>query len=99
MAQNQLLYSLSILSERIECLLRQQNLLQKRIEELEQRNNELVDQHLKDLKKIEKAKQDIEFLIVSHRLADSPDTIISTRRKILGLIRTIDNCIRIIKEE
>ena len=99
MAQNQLIDSLSILSKKIEDLLKHQTMLHKRIEELEKRNNELEEQRQKDLKIIEKANQDIEFLTVSHKLAESPDTIISTRRKILGLIRTIDNCIRIIKEE
>ena len=99
MAQNQLIDSLSILSKKIEDLLKRQTMLHKRIEELEKRNNELEEQRQKDLKIIEKANQDIEFLTVSHKLAESPDTIISTRRKILGLIRTIDNCIRIIKEE
>ena len=46
----------------------------------------------------DKAKVDAEFLAVSHRLADNPDTIIETRRLIAGLIRNIDRCIEMLKE-
>jgi len=41
----------------------------------------------------------VEFLTMSYRLADSPDTIVSARRRIARLIRTIDSCISMLKEE
>lgn len=43
-------------------------------------------------------KKDNEFLIVSHRLASSPDEIIRSRRLIAGWIRDIDKCISLLKE-
>lgn len=76
-----------------------QKQLYARIEELEEENAELR-QELQDNKALlAKATTDIEFLTMSYRLAESPDSIISTRRRIARLIRTIDNCISMLKEE
>lgn len=49
-------------------------------------------------KRRERAELDVEFLKVSHRLASDPDTIISTRRRIAGLIRNIDRCIGMLEQ-
>ncbi|MDE6718229.1 MAG: hypothetical protein K2J70_08580 [Muribaculaceae bacterium] len=46
----------------------------------------------------DRAKTDSEFLAVSHRLAQNPDTIIDARRLIGQLIRNIDRCIEMLKE-
>lgn len=99
MAQPQLLQALTVLNSRIESLIEDRNALRAKLEKLEQRNIELENQHLQDQKLIEKVEKDVEYLQISHRLADSPDTIIAARRKIAGLIRTINNCIRMINEE
>lgn len=73
--------------------------LHSRIEELE-KENENLRQELDDARqKLAKALSDVEFLTMSHRLADSPDSIISARRRIARLIRTIDNCISMLREE
>lgn len=47
---------------------------------------------------IERLSKDAEFLTYSHRLADSPDAIVKTRRHIARLIRNIDTCIALLKE-
>lgn len=44
-------------------------------------------------KELEKEKLNAEFLRMSHRLADNPDSIVETRRHIASLIRNIDRCI------
>ena len=76
-----------------------QKQLYARIEELEEENAGLR-QELQDNKALlAKATTDIEFLTMSYRLAESPDSIISTRRRIARLIRTIDSCISMLKEE
>lgn len=46
----------------------------------------------------DRARLDAEYLTVSHRLADSPDTLIDTRRHIAKLIRNIDRCLEMLKE-
>lgn len=76
-----------------------QQQLYARIEALEV-ENENLRQELKETQELlKKTAVDVEFLTMSHRLADSPDSIISTRRRIARLIRTIDNCISMLKEE
>lgn len=43
-------------------------------------------------------RSDNDFLIVSHRLAQSPDEIVKGRRLITGWIREIDRCIAELKQ-
>ncbi len=73
--------------------------LYKRIAELEEENESLRKELQESRKELEAARTDAEFLTMSHRLADSPDSIISARRRIARLIRTIDSCISMLKEE
>lgn len=90
---------LSQISDKItelEAIQQQQN---SRIRLLEKENEDLRDRVKELTQLLSQANTDKEFLTVSHRLADSPDTIISTRRRIARLIRTIDNCISMLKEE
>lgn len=99
MANSQLLIQLSDLHKRVESLLTDRNSLLAKIKELNDKIIVLEEQHRLDREELVKANQEIEFLTLSHRLADSPDTIIEARRKLAGLIRTINNCIRMINEE
>lgn len=45
-----------------------------------------------------RAELDTEYLAVSHKLADNPDTLVSARRHISRLIRNIDRCLDMLKE-
>lgn len=99
MAKPVLLQTISILSKKVDELLEAQNSMLDKVRTLELENQELRLQHEKDTEMLDAAKKDIEFLSLSHRLADSPEAIISARNKISKLIRTIDSCIRIIKED
>jgi regulator of replication initiation timing len=76
-----------------------QTQLKARIAALEEENDNLRYELDNTRKELAAARTDAEFLTMSHRLADSPDTIISARRRIARLIRTIDNCISMLKEE
>ena len=99
MAKSDFLNSLNALSRKIDALLAQQKILQEKVLTLEKENLELKKRHSSDEEALEKAKQEIEFLTLSHRLADSPEALILARNKIASLIRTIDSCIRLINEE
>ena len=99
MAKPELLHSISTLSNQIDRLLEQQKKLQQRINFLETNNEELRKQHESDQLMLAKAQKDIEFLSVSHRLAASPEALLEARGKISMLIRNIDSCIRMIKED
>lgn len=86
--------------------------LDAKIQELNARNAELqlVNDQLRseneDLKRKaeeayaarDKAQLDADYLTVSHRLADNPDTLIATRRQISQMIRNIDRCLEMLKE-
>lgn len=73
--------------------------LHARIDSLEEENRNLRIELEETRELLRQAQTDAQFLTMSHRLAASPDTIISTRRRIARLIRTVDKCISMIKEE
>lgn len=50
-------------------------------------------------KQLDKALLEVEFLSLSHRLADSPQALADARRKIKALIRKIDAAIALIKTD
>ncbi len=49
--------------------------------------------------KLREARMEVDFLTVSHRLADSPANIISARRRLQRLIAKIDRCVSLLKED
>lgn len=49
--------------------------------------------------RLQKAMLEIEFLTLSHKLADSPDALAEARRKIAGLIRKVDAAISLVKSD
>lgn len=94
------------LPEVIDELIKKTARLDSYIEELERQNAELTvtietlkEELDEERKNSARAKLDADYLTVSHRLADSPDTIIATRRRISSLIRTIDRCISMLKDD
>lgn len=90
---------LQTLDQKISDLTAIQQRLHARIENLEEENRSLRQELEETRAKQRQTETDVQFLTMSHRLADSPDTIISTRRRIARLIRTIDKCISMLKEE
>lgn len=72
--------------------------LKERNRLLEEENADLRRLAAEAQKEREKAMLDAEFLAVSHKLADSPDTLVSVRRHLARLIRNIDRCLEMLKE-
>ena len=99
MAPNDLLTTLEALNTKIELLTEQHRQLQEDFSKLKVENESLKADLDYERKNMQKALNDIEFLSVSHRLAESADSVVSARRIIERLIRTIDNCITMINEE
>lgn len=97
MAQS-LLQTLDILEARIVALQEEMSALEARNRALEQEMAELRKKEQEALDNRDRAMLDARYLMMSHRLADNPDTIIETRRTIAGLIRNIDRCIAMLKE-
>lgn len=99
MAKPELLSAINALSRKIDTLMEIQKTLTGRIAELETENKILSAQNIEDKQKLEEALKKIEFLSVSHRLAASPEALVSARNNIHRLIRTIDSCIRMLNED
>ena len=72
--------------------------LKERNRLLEEENADLRRLAAEAQKEREKAMLDAEFLAVSHKLADSPDTLVSARRHLARLNRNIDRCLEMLKE-
>ncbi len=60
---------------------------------------ELRDQLDECREQLREARMEIDFLTVSHRLADSPANLISARRRVQRLIAKIDRCVSLLKED
>lgn len=73
--------------------------LRQRCESLEQRNSELQRQISSLEKECDHARNDARFLTMSHRLADSPDSIVEARRFISSLIRRVDRAIALATDD
>lgn len=69
-----------------------------RNKQLEAKNADLVSKAREAEEERDRARLDADFLAVSHKLADNPDNLIATRRRIAQLIRNIDRCLEMLKE-
>lgn len=99
MATPELINSISALSRKIDRLLERYASLQMKVKSLEEENFLLRKEKEDADERLEQAGKEIEFLKLSHRLADSPEALVSARQNVAGLIRTIDSCIRMLKED
>ena len=61
-------------------------------------NEDLRRQAAETGRERDKALLDADYLSVSHKLADSPESLVSARRHISRLIRNIDRCLDMLKE-
>lgn len=93
-----LLSDLDMLESRLEGLAKQLRSLEERNRELEIRNAELLRDAQEARAERDRALRDAEYLAVSHKLADSPDVLVDTRRHIAQMIRNIDRCLVMLKE-
>ncbi len=64
------------------------------------RENEALKEQLAECRHdLQTAKMEVDFLTISHRLADSPENLISARRRLQRLIAKIDRCVSLLKED
>lgn len=86
------------LNVRIKALAAENVRLRNDNEALQERNNELIKLREEADERRHRAELDAEYLAVSHRLAEDPDTLLAARRHISRLIRNIDRCLEMLKE-
>lgn len=97
MAAN-LLNELENLERSLEALAGKYRKLEQRNRMLEEENANLKREASEARESRDRALKDVEFLAVSHKLADDPDTLVVARRHIAHLIRNIDRCLDMLKE-
>lgn len=93
-----LLTILEQLDARVQALQSENERLRNRAATLETENADLRRAADESARTRDRALLDAEFLAVSHRLADSPESLVSARRHIARLIRNIDRCLEMLKE-
>ncbi|MBD5209324.1 MAG: hypothetical protein K2G11_06490 [Muribaculaceae bacterium] len=90
----------------IESLTEKVNILSSQKDRIAEENRQLsetianLQQQIEDLRKENTLlDRDNHFLILSHRLADTPEALVESRRFISALIRKIDRCITLLKDD
>lgn len=83
---------IAILSDRLDALETENANLRHNLELTGQQRDEAVRER-------DRALLDVEFLTMSHRLADNPESVALTRRRLNQMIRTIDRCVTLLKED
>lgn len=98
MARN-LLRIIRELREKINVLASQRDLAREESRRLTVEKEDLRLQLEECDRQLQEARMDVDFLTVSHRLADSPENIISARRRLQRLIAKIDRCVSLLKDD
>lgn len=95
----ELLRVIKDLRSAIESLASQRDRYRADSERLSQEAESLKRQLDECRKDLGDARMEIDFLTVSHRLADSPENLISARRRLKRLIAKIDRCVSLLKDD
>lgn len=90
--------ALEELKMRVKALTTENRRLRDLNAKLESQNSTLKELTSEAERRRQRAELDVEFLAVSHKLADTPDTLVATRRHISQMIRNIDRCLEMLKE-
>lgn len=94
-----LLTAVQSLGAKAERLAQQRQRLQEENKVLRRQVEHLLEENAALREERRRALLDVEFLTVSHRLADSPQKLADARRHIAGLIRILDRSIALLRED
>ncbi|MCM1489734.1 MAG: hypothetical protein NC095_02750 [Muribaculum sp.] len=86
------------LRRKMETLAKQRDAARKECADLAQRVDSLSQQLEDCQKKLKKFRMEVDFLTVAQRI-DSPDNLISARRRLQRLIAKIDRCVALLKDD
>ncbi|MBD5370716.1 MAG: hypothetical protein HDR80_06160 [Bacteroides sp.] len=85
--------------EKVRELARQRDRALTEADEL-RRDNDNLRRDIEELRKeLHAARLDVEFLTVSHRLADNPQALADARRLMASLIRKVDAAISLVRTD
>lgn len=88
---------MSVLTGRVERLIGRNTALRQELSAVQARLTDLEDENARLRAEIKAKSLDCDFLVMSHRLASSPDQLMQTRRLIAKMIRNIDRAIADLK--
>lgn len=97
--ERSLLTIIDSLSSKVSHLVSQRDSLKQENADLKEEIASLRTNLNENLSQIENLEKEVEFLKLSHRLADSPETLIESRRIVAALIRKIDRCITLLNDD
>ncbi len=81
-----------VLVERLQTLSEENARLRARVADLDEQLADACEQR-------DRALMDVEYLTISHRLADTPEALVDARREVARMIRTVDRCITLLKDD
>lgn len=90
---------LAEIRQKIETLAADRDAALQRISTLEDQISDLQAELETTRNDLHRARLDVEFLTVSHRLADTPEAVVTARKIISGLIRKVDSAINLVKND
>lgn len=90
---------LAEIRQKIETLAADRDAALQRISALEDQISDLQAELETTRNDLHRARLDVEFLTVSHRLADTPEAVVTARKIISGLIRKVDSAINLVKND
>lgn len=91
--------TLADIREKIRELAAQRDEAREHIKELESRISDLETDLDETRDELHRVRLDVEYLTVSHRLADTPDALVTARKTISALIRKVDSAINLLRNE
>lgn len=91
--------TLADIREKIRELAAQRDEAREHIKKLESRISDLETDLDETRDELHRARLDVEYLTVSHRLADTPDALVTARKTIAALIRKVDSAINLLRNE
>lgn len=97
--ENSLTSILTSIDKKIDILESRRDALERECGELTARCHDLSTRLAKAEEEVSRLSLDCEYLRVSHRLADSDDTLVEARRHIARLIKRIDASISLLKDD
>ena len=98
-SHDNILAMLAGIDDRISRITARRDAAAARIAALEKRIADLQADLDNTRKELHQAHLDVEFLTLSHRLADSPDALAAARKTIASLIRKVDVAISMLKND
>lgn len=94
-----ILTAVKTLGDKAERLAQQRDELRRENKALKEEMESLRERTLAAEEARRQALLEIEFLTVSHKLADSPQKLADTRRHVASLIRILDRCIALLRDD